>query len=67
MTYRHFKNRSLYKKKFGELMAQLNDIKNKPKFKNEKSQILNINPDTVSAVLKQLEKFERDKKFIEKD
>lgn len=67
MTYRHFKNRSLYKKKFGELMAQLNDTKNNPKIKNEKSQILDINPDTVSAVLKQLEKFERDKKFLEKD
>jgi AraC-like DNA-binding protein len=67
MTYRHFKNRSLYKKKFGELMVQLNDTKNSPKLKNEKSQILDINPETVSAVLKQLEKFERDKKFLEKD
>lgn len=67
MTYRHFKNRSLYKKKFGELMAQLNDAKNKPKFRNENSPILDINSDTVSIVLKQLEKFERDKKFLEKD
>jgi AraC-like DNA-binding protein len=67
MTYRHFKNRSLYKKKFGELMVQLHDTKNSPKLKNEKSQILDINPETVSAVLKQLEKFERDKTFLEKD
>nr|WP_315200663.1 helix-turn-helix domain-containing protein [uncultured Flavobacterium sp.] len=67
LTYRHFKNRSLYKKKFEELMAQLNDAKNKPKFKNENAAILDINSDTVSIVLKQLEKFERDKKFLEKD
>ncbi|WP_254423287.1 helix-turn-helix domain-containing protein [Flavobacterium sp. A45] len=67
MTYRHFKNRSLYKKKFGELMNQLNNNENKPKIRIEKSQILDINADTVATTLKQLEKFERDKKFLDKD
>jgi AraC-like DNA-binding protein len=68
VTYRHFKNRSVYKHKFDELMLRINeDNKNKPKQKSGKSEILDINPDAVNTVLKQLEKFERDKKFLEKD
>lgn len=68
LTYRHFKNRSLYKQKFNELMLKINDEnKHKPKVKIEKPEILDINPEAVSTVLKQLEKFERDKKFLEKD
>ncbi|WP_348811291.1 AraC family transcriptional regulator [Flavobacterium maritimum] len=67
-TYRHFKNRSLYKQKFDELMLKINDEnKNKVKLKIEKTEILDINPEAVATVLKQLEKFERDKKFLEND
>lgn len=68
MTYRHFKNRAVYKQKFNELMVQIKDEnRNKTKLKNDKSEILDINADTVNNVLKQLYKFERDKKFLEKD
>ncbi|MNS18525.1 Helix-turn-helix domain protein [compost metagenome] len=67
-TYRHFKNRSLYKQKFDELMLKINEEnKNKAKLKIEKTEILDIKPEAVATVLKQLEKFERDKKFLEKD
>ena len=66
LTYRHFKNRSLYKQKFDELILKISDDK-KSKPKIDKPEILDINPDAVAAVLKQLEKFERDKKFLEKD
>ena len=67
-TYRHFKNRSLYKQKFDELMLKIKDEnKNKPKTKIDKPELLDIKPEAVAAVLKQLEKFERDKKFLEED
>jgi AraC-like DNA-binding protein len=65
-TYRHYKNRSLYKQKFNELMVKIKDEK-KAKPKLEKPEILDINAETVVTVLRQLEKFERDKKFLEKD
>jgi len=69
LTYRHYKNRKLYKKNFDELMSQNNSNEevNRPRQRNEKPAILDINPETVTAILKQLEKFETDKKFIEKD
>lgn len=66
LTYRHFKNRSLYKQKFNALMLKINDEK-KTKPKVDKPEILDINPEAVATVLKQLEKFERDKKYLEKD
>jgi len=67
-TYRHFKIRSTYKQNFDALLLKLNDdSKGKPKSKIEKPAILDINPEAVAAVLKQLEKFERDNKFLEKD
>lgn len=67
-TYRHFKIRKLYKQKFDALLLKLNEeSKEKPKPKIEKPEILDINPEAVAAVLKQLEKFERDNKFLEKD
>ena len=68
LTYRHFKNRAVYKQKFNKLMVQINDEnRNKPHFKSDKSEILDINADAVNNVLKQLDKFERNKKFLEKD
>lgn len=66
LTFRHFKNRSLYKQKFNELMLRINDDK-KIKTKVDKPEILDINAEAVAVILKQLEKFERDKKFLEKD
>lgn len=68
LTHRHFKNRRIYKQKFNELMNTINsDKKYKQKIKSEKNQILDINPETAANMLKQVEKFEQDQKFLEKD
>lgn len=69
LTYRHYRNRKLYKKKFDELMqkADSGNGLSIPRQRNEKPAILDINPETVSIILKQLEKFEKEKKYIEKD
>lgn len=69
LTYRYFKNRRLYKQKFDELMLKITSAeeKTKPNQKTEKSSILDINHETVTAILKQLEKFENGKRFLEKD
>lgn len=67
LTYRYFKNRK-YKQKFTELILQMNSVDTpKPKRKIEKQGILDINHEAVSLILKQLEKFENDKKFLAKD
>lgn len=68
LTYRHLKNKRLYKQKFDELMLKINsDTKSRSKTKSDKSPLIDINPDTVASVLRQLEKFEHNKKFLEKD
>ncbi len=64
LAHRYFKNKKLYKQKFEELMRK-NDT-DQVKSSSNKT-VLDINPDAVAVVLKQLEKFERDKKFLEKD
>lgn len=68
LTYRHFENRAVYKKKFEQLILKINDeAKNKPKIRMEKKEILGINAEAVSIILKQLEKFETSQKFLDKD
>ena len=69
LTHRYFKKRRFYKQKFDEEMLKniTAEDKTKPKQRIEKQAILDINPETVSAILKQLDKFENDKKFLEKD
>lgn len=65
LIYRHIRNKRLYKQKFDELMkkSQVPKVEDK----NIKKGLPDINEDTVALLLKQLEKFERDKKFLEKD
>jgi len=65
VTYRNFRNRKLYK----QLMLQSNQSKAKTKLKakNEKQAIPGINHDTVTMILRQLEKFEKEKKYLYKD
>lgn len=48
-------------------MDELDGVKNKPKNKIEKEPIKDINSETIALILKQLEKFENEKKFLEKD
>ena len=65
LVYRHFRNKSMYRQKFEALMKKTEVAK--VETKNITNGIEDINQDTVAAVLKQLEKFEKDKKFLEKD
>jgi AraC-like DNA-binding protein len=65
LTNRHIRNKNMYRQKFEELMKK-SEIP-KVQVKNINKGILDINEDTVASLLKQLEKFERDKKFLEKD
>ena len=64
-TYRHFKNKTVYKQKFEELMSKINN--EKPKHKNNTWEIADISPEVVTDILKQLEKFEAEKKFLQKN
>lgn len=69
VTYRNLRNQKIYKKRFEELIQQLNNSKDKSKNKenNEKPAISGINTETVSIILKQLEKFESEKKYLDRD
>lgn len=68
LTFNHFRNRKLYKKNFDQLMLQLNSGKaGKDKFRSSGDNLTDINPETVSYIIKQLEKFENEKKFLQKD
>ncbi|WP_432221803.1 helix-turn-helix domain-containing protein [Flavobacterium sp. TMP13] len=65
LTYRHFKNRKVYKKNFSELMLQLNlEVDLKTKIKSGREQIEDISPETANNILKQLERFESEQKFL---
>jgi len=68
IAYRHIRNKNVYRQKFEELMAK-NEAISKVEVKNGSKGIgnININKDTVADILKQLEKFEKDKKFLVKD
>jgi AraC-like DNA-binding protein len=66
IAYRHIRNKNIYRQKFEELMKQ-NGSTVKEDVKNGHNGIEDIHKDTVALILKQLEKFERDKKFLEKD
>jgi AraC-like DNA-binding protein len=55
----------MYRQKFKELMEK-NEVPKAP-IKNTTKETLNINEDTVTTVLKQLEKFEKDQKFLKKE
>lgn len=66
IAYRHIRNKNIYRQKFEELMAK-NEAVSKVEVKNVSNGIGNINKDTIADILKQLEKFEKDKKFLVKD
>lgn len=66
LVYRNIKIKNIYRQKFEELMKQ-NDVAPKAEIKNGHNGIDDIHKDTVALILKQLEKFEKDKKFLEKD
>jgi len=68
ITLRHFQLRKTYKQRFEELMLKTNNQNQiKSKSKIDKPEILDINQEVINIILKQLEKFECDQKFLEKD
>ncbi|NWL02876.1 helix-turn-helix domain-containing protein [Flavobacterium johnsoniae] len=68
LNYRHQKNKKFYKKKFDELILELNtkpqDTKESTK---EKGVILDIPFETITSILNALQNFEDSKKFLGKD
>jgi tetratricopeptide (TPR) repeat protein len=66
LIYRHIRNKKVYRQRFEELMKK-SEATTKIESKNIANGIEDINQDTVASVLKQLEKFEKDKRFLEKD
>ncbi len=67
LAYRYIRNKKIYKQRFEELMKKNKKTQPVTEIKNADKSGLDINSDAVASVLKQLEKFERDKKFLEKD
>lgn len=65
-TYRHFKDKKRNKLKFDELLHKIDD-KSNPRPTIQKADLLDISPQTVETILKQLEKFEKEKKYLDKN
>jgi AraC-like DNA-binding protein len=64
LIYRHFKNKRL----FEELMNRKPETSQSLVSVNNSKEIeLDINPEVIATILKNLEKFERNKKYLEKD
>ena len=66
IAFLHIRNKKIYRQKFEELMKK-SEAPNKNETTNITKGIEDINPETVGILLKQLERFEKDKKFLEKD
>jgi len=70
LIYRYYINQRNYRLKFEELMhknsLETEELTHETTEENEPKQ-LEINPDVVASILKQLEKFEANKKFLQKD
>lgn len=69
VTYRNLRNKKVYKQRFEKLMLDFENSKDKSKTKekNDKAAIFDINSETVSIILKKLEKFENEKKYLDRD
>lgn len=66
LIYQHIRNKKLYRRRFDDLMKK-SPVTPKIESKSIKYGIEDINQDTVAAILKQLEKFEMNKMFLEKN
>ncbi len=67
LAYRYLRNKKLYRQRYEELMKKNEKAQAAVEAKKTNKTDLDINPEAVATVLKQLEKFERDKKFLEKN
>lgn len=66
LIYRDVRNRKVYRQRFNDLMKKSETV-SKVESKNMNYGIEDINQEVVASILKQLEKFEKDKMFLEKD
>lgn len=62
LVYRHYKNKRLFEELMNRKPETIQSL-----VSNNTSKELDINPELITAVLKNLEKFERNKKYLEKD
>jgi AraC-like DNA-binding protein len=65
LLYRNINNKRIYRQKYEELMTKGKSARVEER--QITSVIADINQDKVKSLLKQLEKFEKDDKFLEKD
>lgn len=66
LAWRHNRNKRGYKQKFEELMNK--KVKPEKPIKDSNTEIVfDINPELVKTILLNLEKFEKNKKYLEKD
>lgn len=66
LIYRQIKNKKSYRKKFEAVMQKANGSKKEENTTN-KSKELDINPEIVKTIIKNLEKMEQQHKYIQKD
>lgn len=67
LCLRHIQNKKIFRRKFAELMEK-KDVREEPREpKKIQSEGLEISSDTVAHLLKLLDKFERDKRYLDKD
>lgn len=65
-TYYHFETKKRNKIKF-DLLLEKNEKSSLQKQSSEKFEITDIAPETVDQIIRHLDKFERDKKFLDKE
>ena len=66
LVYRHYKNKRLFEELMNRKPKTIQSLVSKNSSK-ETETTLDINPELVAGILKNLEKFERNKKYLEKD
>ncbi|MFV5688900.1 helix-turn-helix domain-containing protein [Flavobacterium sp. ZT3R25] len=62
LVYRHVKNKRLFEELMNRKPETIQSL-----VSNNSSKELDINPEVIASILKNLEKFERNKKYLEKD
>src|SRR5690606_33762728 len=68
VCYRYIRNKKLYKQRFEELMNRnQEELSLVSERKRSRKTDLDINPDAAEQLLKQLDKFEKSMKYLEKD
>ncbi len=64
LVYRHFKNKRLFEEVMNRKFKTTQSLVSS---NNSKETELDISPEVIASILKNLEKFERNKKYLEKD